>query len=486
MLKASSKTTKAYSDSTFEVEPQRVQIAPFSSTYATVSFNPLTMTSYSSYFEATLENMPPSAKTRSIAFEISGEGNLPRFTIQKPSLRNKKGQCLMLFKRTIINTTDCQQLVLSNDGTLPTKVNFFLYDPDQAFKLKPLVRDNDKSYENGIVFNLNNDMVSSVVIQPSSQVSFMVVCAPHSIQTYQASLQLTVTDNQFEDTLVQMVGEGYMEDVVFENLHSLVGTSEIEDDVMADEEVSALKCNAISFGDVYVNDKKQLLFTMKNQSKSDCFRFEWPLSSSSASTGMTSNNASGVIQNQSESNMTDNGSTAVTFLPRVGHLHAGCAKDITVTFKSTDTKILRKELFSCQLTKLIFEQSINDVKDWDDRMTMVKWINEYAVSGSSSINELTQSMVTSSQRQFNDQSAVNLPGSVLQGNMSQATQFSTKQIIRKKIVEVEPEPRHTRSDEAVQPMELFISANCDYSKYKCKTNAIRFKDTLMFQTRVYE
>ena len=107
MLKASSKTTKAYSDSTFEVEPQRVQIAPFSSTYATVSFNPLTMTSYSSYFEATLENMPPSSKTRSIAFEISGEGNLPRFTIQKPSLRNKKGQSLMLFKRTIINSTDC-------------------------------------------------------------------------------------------------------------------------------------------------------------------------------------------------------------------------------------------------------------------------------------------------------------------------------------------------------------------------------------------
>lgn len=203
-----------------------------------------------------------------------------------------------------------------------------------------------------------------------------------------------------------------MEDVIFENLHSLVGTSEKEEDVIADEEVSALKCNSISFGDVYINDKKQLLFTMKNQSRSECYRFEWPAVAATL-TGMNSNAASGVIQ-ASESNLCDN--TAVSFLPRVGHLHAGCAKDITVTFKSTDTKILKKELFTCILNKIIFDQPINEVKDWDDRMTMVKWVNEYAQNiGSSSINDLGQAIVTGSQRQLGDHSAINLPGSVLQG-----------------------------------------------------------------------
>ena len=38
----------------------------------------------------------------------------------------------------------------------------------------------------------------------------------------------------------------------------------------------------------------------------------------------------------------------------------------------------------------------------------------------------------------------------------------------------------------VEALELFVTANCDYSKYRCKTNVIRFKDTLMFQTRVFE
>ncbi|RMZ93881.1 hydrocephalus-inducing -like protein, partial [Brachionus plicatilis] len=46
-------------------------------------------------------------------------------------------------------------------------------------------------------------------------------------------------------------------------------------------------------------------------------------------------------------------------------------------------------------------------------------------------------------------------------------------------------PKFTKSDETIQPLEIFVSANCDYSRYRCKTSSIRFKDTLMFQTRVY-
>ena len=155
------------------------------------------------------------------------------------------------------------------------KVNFHLFDPDQAFKLKPILKETDKPHEHGIVFNLASETVSSVIIQPNASISFNVICLPSAIQTYQASLQLTVTDNQFEDTVVQMVGEGYMEDVMLENLHSL-GPVDVEEDVVADDEVTALKCNSVSFGDVYINEKKQLLFTMKNISKTDCYRFEWP------------------------------------------------------------------------------------------------------------------------------------------------------------------------------------------------------------------
>lgn len=124
-LKASNKVNKPSTDSIFEVEPARAQIAPFCHTYATVSFTPTSMNSYNTFFEAILENMPSAVKNKTINFEIYGDGNLPRFSIIKPTLRNKKGQALMLFKRSIVNHSDTQQLVLSNDGNLATKVNFF-------------------------------------------------------------------------------------------------------------------------------------------------------------------------------------------------------------------------------------------------------------------------------------------------------------------------------------------------------------------------
>ena len=74
----------------------------------------------------------------------------------------------------------------------------------------------------------------------------------------------------------------------------------------------------------------------------------------------------------------------------------------------------------------------------------------------------------------------------IQSDAAATANRNTKQIILKKVVEVEQEPRHVKSDETIQPMDLFLSVNCDYCRFRCKTNVIRFKDTLMFQTRVFE
>jgi hydrocephalus-inducing protein len=488
-----------------------VQILPHSFTYVTVSFTPPSISNYNIFLEAVLENVPSSVKNRSIFFEISGDGNLPRFTVVKPTVRNKKGQALMLFKRSVVNHSDTQQLVFSNDGTLATKINFHFYDPDSAFKIRPFIKDQDKSAAtSGFVIKENKDSISSVIIQPGTQVHFKVTCTPRQVQTYQASLQLTVTDNQFEDTMIQMIGEGYMEDVVYENLHSIAGFDELDDEVIADEDVSALKCNSINFGDIYINDKKQLMFTLKNQSKNDCYRFEWPLVPGMASSTATNAQATNTNQNnpnaqqqqqqQQNANNPNDLSTNLaavnsylTFAPRVGHLHAGCAKDITVSFKSADPKTIRKELMSCQLVKINFEQPVNEVKDWDDRMTQIKWISEVvhtsnSLSGSmSSEQPILTNSAQQKHQQLNELSA-NLPGAVgQQANAAAPTATTTnKQIVRKKVIEVEPEPRHVRSDESVQPLELYVSANCDYCRFRCRTNAIRFKDTLMFQTRVFE
>ena len=457
---SNTKTTRQQmqAESVFEIEPSKAQIAPFSHIYAIVSFTPASMTSYTAFFEASLETLNSNIKNKTINFEIFGDGNLPRFTVLKPSIRNKKGQSMMLFKRCIVNSSDSQQLVLANDGNLAAKVNFHLVDPDSGFKLKAM----EKS---GVV--LNEKSVSSVVIQPNSQMSFMVTCLPKLAQTYQASLQLTVNDNQFEDTMIQMIGEGYMEDVVIENMHNLSDSN--EEEMLSDEDACAIKPNMINFGDIYTNDKKQLLFTMKNLSKTDCYKFEWPI-------GAEQN----LLTEQTSASL-------VQFSPRLGHLHAGCAKDITVTFRSIEPKVLKKELYKCQLTKIGFDKPITEVKDWDDRMTIVKYINELVQSSTGAMPNAEMSGLFG-QRQMSE---ANISSSVNQFINNQHTgsnnsQMSNKQIIKKKVIEIEPEPKNTKLDETTQPVEIFVSANCDFSRYRCKTSSIRFKDTLMFQTRVYE
>lgn len=56
---------------------------------------------------------------------------------------------------------------------------------------------------------------------------------------------------------------------------------------------------------------------------------------------------------------------------------------------------------------------------------------------------------------------------------------------KKKVIETEPEPQYTALDDG-RELELLISSICDYSKVKCKTENVHFKDTLMFQTRIFK
>lgn len=52
-------------------------------------------------------------------------------------IRNKKGQPLLLFKKNLVNRSETLPLVITNEGTLNSKVYIDLVDPDGVYKLKP-------------------------------------------------------------------------------------------------------------------------------------------------------------------------------------------------------------------------------------------------------------------------------------------------------------------------------------------------------------
>lgn len=79
--------------------------------------------SYSAIFEAVIDGLAPNqARGRTLTFEVTGEGNLPRISVSRPTVRNKRGQPLLLFKKNLVGRGESLPLVLVNEGTLPSKV----------------------------------------------------------------------------------------------------------------------------------------------------------------------------------------------------------------------------------------------------------------------------------------------------------------------------------------------------------------------------
>lgn len=68
-------------------------------------------------------------------FELSGEGTLPRVSLTQPTVRNRRGQPLLRFRRLLVGRAEILPLAFVNDGPLPAHVDIDLVDPDGAFRL---------------------------------------------------------------------------------------------------------------------------------------------------------------------------------------------------------------------------------------------------------------------------------------------------------------------------------------------------------------
>lgn len=90
----------------------------------------------------------------------------------------------------------------------------------------------------------------------------------------------------------------------------------------------------------------QETFTMTNSSESRVLRFEWFPS---------------VPQ--------------LSLSPQVGHLHSGCSKAVTLTFRSEQPIVLSAQTITCKLSTITFQLPIDQVRDWDDCHRTVKWVD---------------------------------------------------------------------------------------------------------------
>ena len=85
---------------------------------------------YSPIFEAAVDGITGVAsRYRSLVFDIQGDGNLPRVSIERPATRNKSGNLIILFKPLLVGRDQMLPLVLTDYGNLDADVKMTVRDP---------------------------------------------------------------------------------------------------------------------------------------------------------------------------------------------------------------------------------------------------------------------------------------------------------------------------------------------------------------------
>lgn len=226
-IKSSSTKQKGIQEA-FEVEPtHKVAIPPHSHVYATVTFKPGAIQTYYTVFEA----VPDGVKGKGLSFDIQGEGNLPQVSLVKPTLRNPKGHSMLLFKRLLLNHTQLLPLTLKNTGSIPTKIFIETLGGSPTFAVLPAesYEDVPSNYDPGHLFE-NEDGPKQSKHPPPEPFQLavnetrdcMVMFRPSAVKKYRGELCVRIQDNQFEKLPIQLIGEGYEDEVCVENIRGQV------------------------------------------------------------------------------------------------------------------------------------------------------------------------------------------------------------------------------------------------------------------------
>ena len=207
----------------FDIEPKsKFTIPSHSHVFAQVTFKPTAIQTYMSLFEA----YPEGYKQRALTFELQGDGNLPQVKVVQPSLKNAKDQPLLLFRRLLTDQSQTLQVGLQNVGTIPAVVQIRTKAGKQHYSVvvpdgdeeRTLISEGEIGDEE--VYKKGSATVpKSLCLEADEIRNFSVTFHPCTAEKCRGELSLRIQDNQFETLSIQLVGEGYQDDVSIENIH---------------------------------------------------------------------------------------------------------------------------------------------------------------------------------------------------------------------------------------------------------------------------
>jgi hydrocephalus-inducing protein len=103
-------------------------------------------------------------------------------------------------------------------------VDFYLHDVEGVYSLQT---SNENLHPENLVINdlTRKATAASAIFEIGQKIQLDILFKPKTTQgpqRYEAALRLVVVDNQYEDTIVQLIGESYTDDITLDNIHGLV------------------------------------------------------------------------------------------------------------------------------------------------------------------------------------------------------------------------------------------------------------------------
>ena len=283
---------KNVSNSPWELGTNVVEVKPNSFTELPITFAPTAEGIFQTFIEANVRGST-NPKTKLLKFALEGNGALPSVTTEKVKQ--------IALGRVIVGSTRERSVVIRNDGYIPAHVTI--------------------SYKASLGFTLKDEETTEYDMDPGRQQVITVVFAPQKIQRSTFEVTATVADNPKNVLVFNFVGEGYLDDVIFE------GGQQPSDD------------SDVSFTNTVVGRKSELSFVVKNICQKD-IRFMFPAHHD------------------------------FTFLPRCGYIRAGKQKSINISFYSDKPVKYQGAKLPVQWSKI---EIPSDVDDWDDSMKAVSF-----------------------------------------------------------------------------------------------------------------
>ena len=412
----------------FTVHPEKIDLPPHEHRFVSVYFKPVAMQEYRANFVANVEvvgeqtepsTLPQSyTASRNLSFGLVGEGTLPSVVLSMAA--DEKGDKdandgNVEFGRLRLGRTMTKTAVLRNDGAVVATVRLDM-QVGQGFSVQ--------------------GRGSTLMLYPRDEVKLPIVFNPSGSGTHSAKLEISTLHNRFDQTVLTLTGESYMEDVTFEGL-----PDDAEDELRFDDQYFAGTAPASSSS---VDDLEGVDAAEKEAEAEGGADAAPTGDDEAAAKGGDATKADTTVTFELRNTADDTvrfvwgEHTAFTFSPAIGHIAPRSVKRIEATFEytsSADAINFDKEAVALTTQRIkLTTPSLPHLRSWDTSKRAVSF-----------------------------------------GDDEDATAAE----------EAIAEPEYEGASEEKE-LQLLCTARADWTTFTCSVpRSIVFRDTFMFQSRVH-